>query len=72
MSQKGTFSRLKEQIEVVKMMYAIRGKTNMCCRRSYRRDCKTEKIDPLSLQTQGNNKIRTPSPRKREYGTIKE
>jgi hypothetical protein len=37
--------------------------------RSYRRDCKTEKIDPLSLQTQGSNKIRTPSQRKREYRT---
>ena len=37
--------------------------------RSYRKDCKTEKIDPLSPQTQGSNKIRTPSQRKREYGT---
>jgi hypothetical protein len=37
--------------------------------RNYRRDCRTEKIDPLSPQTQGRNKIRTPSQRKIEYGT---
>ena len=29
----------------------------------------TEKIDPLSSQAQGRNKIRTPSQRKIEYGT---
>ncbi len=35
--QKGTFSRLKEQIEVVTMMYAIRGKTK-CVAAGYLRE----------------------------------
>jgi hypothetical protein len=32
-----------------------------------RRMYRTEKIDPLSPQTQGRNKIRTPSQRKRVW-----
>ena len=42
--QKGTFSRLKEQIEVVTMMYAIRGKANMCCSRLSQRGVTEETV----------------------------